>query len=189
MSDRARKPCVFFDRDGIANLAPPPEEYYVLSPERLFIIPEFLESLHIAREFGYVSVIVTNQKCVHRGLITMDGINEIHEALRDAINAKGLALLDIYACPFGDGHPDRKPNPGMLLRAAHEHHLDLTRSWMIGDSERDMQAGKAAGCAMNVFVNDHAQSQVADHCLKSMRALPAYLSRNLPRRSHLPDPT
>ncbi|MDA1044232.1 MAG: HAD-IIIA family hydrolase [Verrucomicrobia bacterium] len=181
MSAQPRKPCVFFDRDGIANVAPPPNEYYVLSPERLFVEPAFLECLRIAHEYGYVSVIVTNQKCVHRGLITMEGIDAIHDTLRTAVTQAGLELLDIYACPHGDGHPDRKPNPGMLLRAASDHNLDLTRSWMIGDSDRDIQAGKAAGCAINVFVNAHKQSQLADHCLPGMQALPDYLCIHLPR--------
>ena len=181
MRSPALRPCVFFDRDGIANVAPPPEEYYVLSPERLFIVPAFLDSLRVAQTQGYASVIVTNQKCVHRGLIDLEGVQAIHEKLRNAVIEAGVELLAIYVCPHGDGHPDKKPNPGMLLRAAQEHGLDLPRSWMIGDSERDMQAGKAAGCAVNIFVNAHTPSQVADHSLTQMGQLPDYLKQHLPQ--------
>lgn len=174
------KHCIFFDRDGIANVAPPPEEYYVLSPERLFVEPAFLDALQVAERRGYVSIIVTNQKCVHRGLITLEGIEAIHGKLRQAVADAGTQLLDIYVCPHDDGHPDRKPNPGMLLRAATDHDLDLARSWMIGDSERDVQAGRAAGCLSNVLVRQGDKATQADYRLQAMDALPGFLEKNLP---------
>lgn len=171
---------MFFDRDGIANVAPQDTEYYVLSPERLFIEDAFLDALRVVEQKGFVSVIVTNQKCVHRGLITMQGLDAIHDKLRRAVTGAGLALLDIYVSPHGGEHPDRKPAPGMLLRAAKDHSIDLGRSWMIGDSERDIQAGKAAGCAWTVFVNDTKSCDTADVSLGSINDLPGYLDKNLP---------
>lgn len=93
------KPCVFFDRDGIVNVAPPPDEYYVLSVARFFLIPEFLEALKIAAARGYASVIVTNQKCVAKGLLTTEGLDAIHAHLRQRVSAAGQTLHAIYACP------------------------------------------------------------------------------------------
>lgn len=174
------QPCVFFDRDGIANVDPPPHEYYVLGVDRLFIIPEFIESLRVVASRGYAAVIVTNQKCVAKGMLTPEGLDAIHAHLRRAVANAGTALLDIYACPFGDGHPDRKPQPGMLLRAAHDHGLDLARSWMIGDMERDMLAGRAAGCATTVLVSARVTSPAADHRVNAMRELPGFLHEHLP---------
>lgn len=175
------QPCVFFDRDGIVNVAPPPEEYYVLSIDRLFVIPEFLEALGVAEERGYASVIVTNQKCVEKGLITQAGLDAIHAHLQQVATKAGRKLRAIYACPHGGDHPDRKPNPGMLLRAAHDHHLDLARSWMIGDHARDMQAGRAARCAKTVLVGGHGDCPTADVCLAGMADLPQFLRRELPK--------
>lgn len=171
--------CVFFDRDGVANVAPPPEEYYVLSPERLFIQPAFLEALGVVEEKGWVAVLVTNQKSVHRGLITMEGVDAVHDHLRAVVHEHGRQLLDIYTCPHGDGHPDRKPNPGMLLRAAADHDLDLSSAWMVGDSERDIQAGQAAGCAVNVLVVPGDEPTAAEVHLQSMKELPDYLRTHL----------
>jgi histidinol-phosphate phosphatase family protein len=175
------KPCVFFDRDGIANVAPPPEEYYVLSVDRFFVVPEFLESLRIVADKGYPAVIVTNQKSVHRGLLTPEGLEDIHNHLRAAIKEAGAELLAIYSCPHGDGHPDRKPAPGMLLKAAEEHDLDLGRSWMIGDTPRDMQAGLAAGCPTNVLVGAEGDEDGgANYKLSGMSELPGFLEEKLP---------
>ncbi|NIP98846.1 MAG: HAD-IIIA family hydrolase, partial [Akkermansiaceae bacterium] len=161
------------------------EEYYVLSADRLFVMQEFLDALRVVLDRGYEAVVVTNQKSVHRGLITMEGIDEIHAHLRRVIDAAGLRLRDIYVAPHGDGHPDRKPNPGMLLRAASDHDLDLGRSWMIGDSERDIQAGLAAGCTTQVLVKDAHDETDADYRLLHMRELPGFLEEHLP---HLEEP-
>ena len=175
------KPCVFFDRDGIVNEPPSRDEYYVLRPEQFTIIPEFLQSLRVANDHGYEAVIVSNQLCVSKGMITMEEIDRIHEGLWKDVKHAGARLLGIYVCPHGGGHPDQKPNPGMLLRAASDHGLDLSAAWMIGDKDRDLQAGRAAGCAVNVLVSGTAESDVAHHHLQHMRDLPEFLEQNLPQ--------
>lgn len=176
------RPCVFFDRDGIVNVAPSPEEYYVLSVDRFLLVPAFVECLRVVKDRGYAAVIVTNQRGVHRGLITMDGIEEIHNHLRQALSDAGCELLDIYFSPHGDdAHPERKPNPGMLLRAAVDHGLDLSRSWMIGDSERDIAAGRNAGCSTTVLVLEGHNETDADYRLLDMNELPGFLEEHLPR--------
>jgi histidinol-phosphate phosphatase family protein len=178
----ADKPCVFFDRDGIVNVAPPPEEYYVLSLDRFFLVPEFLDALKVVRDKGYAAVIVTNQRAVDRGLITLEGLEEIHDHLRRTLSDANCELLDIYFSPHGDdAHPDRKPNPGMLLRAAEDHRLDLARSWMIGDSERDITAGRDAGCSTTVLVKEDHHDTEADYRLMNMGELPGFLEEHLPR--------
>ena len=146
------EPCII--RDGIANVSPTPEEYYVLSPERFFVVPAFLDALRLAAARGYATVIVTNQLGVGKGLLTPATLEAIHDRLWQAVHAAGATLTAIYACPHGGDHPDRKPNPGMLVRAAQEHHLDLARSWMIGDHERDIQAGRAAVKDHSIYVVD-----------------------------------
>lgn len=178
-----KRPCIFFDRDGIINRLPPPEEYYVLSPERFFLQPPFLEALRVVTDKGYPSVVVTNQKCVHRGLITREQLDAIHRAMEDRIRKAGLEFLAVYVCPHDDGHPDRKPNPGLLQRAAADHDLDLARSWMIGDAERDIQAGQAAGCATTLRVDDGTDPTAADFRLGSIEELASFLEDHLPART------
>ncbi|MFT5121812.1 MAG: D-glycero-D-manno-heptose 1,7-bisphosphate phosphatase [Verrucomicrobiales bacterium] len=146
------RPCIFFDRDGVVNLAPSADEYYVLSPERLFIQPAWLDALAIANQKGYAAVIVTNQKCVHKDLLTDAELEGIHQVVWEAVHTRGLVLDGIYSATRGDEDPDAKPKPGMLLKAAAEHDLDLQRSWMIGDSERDIEAGRRAGVAETVLI-------------------------------------
>ena len=93
-------------------------------------------------------VVVSNQRCVAKGLITTDELDSLHSRMRSEFEAAGARLDAIYYCPHEYEPPCacRKPQPGMLLEAAREHEIDLTRSWMIGDSEHDVEAGRAAGC-------------------------------------------
>jgi D-glycero-D-manno-heptose 1,7-bisphosphate phosphatase len=172
-------PCVFFDRDGVINTAPPPEMYYVLRVEDFHIQDGFIEALRLVRARGYEAVVVTNQKCVARGLITLEALRLIHDHLRTVLAEEGLSLTDIMVCPHGDDVCScRKPKPGMLLEAAERHQLDLGRSWMIGDSPRDMEAGRAAGCR-TVFVGRPGPGVGPDHVLPSMREAPAFLAEHL----------
>jgi D-glycero-D-manno-heptose 1,7-bisphosphate phosphatase len=174
------RPCIFFDRDGIANVSPTPAEYYVLSVDRFFVVPAFIESLRIVEARNYAAVIVTNQLGLEKGLLSPETLEAIHARLRAEVDAAGTQLLDIYVCPHAAPHPDRKPAPGMLLRAARDHGLDLSRSWMIGDAERDIAAGKAAGCACTLLVSAESGETQADYRLDTMDALPGFLRKHLP---------
>ena len=166
-------PCVFFDRDGIVNESPGPG--YVERVADFHLIPAFLEALAIAAERGYEAVIVTNQRGVGRGLMTAETLADIHAELRQSVQEAGLAVRDIYVCTANDNaHPNRKPNPGMLIEAAERHELDLSRSWMIGDNEKDVLAGKRAGCR-TILVNDGDASTDADHRVPTMAELAACL--------------
>ena len=169
-------PCIFFDRDGIVNESP--GAGYVERVEDFNILPEFIESLRLVSRRGYKAIIVTNQRCISSGIISEETLEAIHDHLRAELAEKGLSLDGIYHCPHSGDHPDRKPAPGMLLRAAREHHLDLKSSWMIGDSVRDVEAGKAAGCK-TILIKAGEKSEYADHQLASMRELPRFLKENL----------
>ena len=167
MSDR---PVVFFDRDGVINTAPSAEEYYVLSPDRLFLEPGFFEALHVVTNRGWDAVVITNQYAIGRGLLTEKGLEAIHQKLIQALAVEGLALAAIYHCPHGGDHPWRKPNPGMFFQAAEDLDLDLGTSWMIGDSPRDIKAADRAGCGTSVFIG--AQSDTgATHTIGTINEL------------------
>lgn len=170
-----QKKCVFFDRDGIVNESPGVRKY-VLDWDDFRLFPEFPECLRVARRHGYESAIVTNQRAVALGLISVGRLNAIHQRLRELLEKEHrLALLDIEYCPHDVGQCFcRKPEPGMLLKIAARHDIELGRSWMIGDSESDVEAGRRAGCR-TIRVGPSTIPSQADILLDSMRNLPARL--------------
>ena len=172
---QALRPCVFFDRDGIVNELPETSRY-VLHADSFVTIPHFFDALVVARAHGYSAVVVTNQKGVGSGLMTIEDLDAIHRELMDQVRARNLTVLDILVCTdTRDEHPWRKPNPGMLLEAAKRHRLDLRRSWMIGDNIKDIEAGGRAGCH-TILVSATATARSATHHLTSMRELPTLLA-------------
>ena len=183
----ATLPALFFDRDGIANIAPGPG--YVNALADFHIRPEFLQALQIAAARHWPCLVVTNQRGVARGLTPPAELDAMHTALRAAAAEVGAPLLDILVCTSADPtHPDRKPNPGLFQKAAAQYNLDLTRSWMIGDRESDVTAGLNAGCAVTVRVDDDGTAHRPDallptratYRLPTLAALPPLLAATLP---------
>ena len=150
-----KKKAVFLDRDGVLNL----EKNFISRPEEMELFDFVPEAVGCINRSGYLAVVVTNQSAIARNLCTIDELDAIHKKLETDLGYKGSWLDAIYYCPHhpDKGYPEenpeykidcdcRKPKTGMFLKAASEFHIDLTRSVMIGDSERDIQAGKNAGC-------------------------------------------
>ena len=178
MTSALRK-CVFFDRDGIVNVPPPKEKRYVLHWEDFHLMPEFVEALRVVHAKGYVAIIVTNQAGIGKGRMSQEALDQIHDHMLKLLRQHGVDLLDIMFCTSPDDqHPNRKPNPGMILDAVARHQLDLARSWMVGDQERDVVAGKRAGCK-TVLVHDGDKPTVADHRLTGISQLRAFLEKHL----------
>lgn len=145
------KPAVFLDRDGTLN----EEVDYLCEPERLAMIPGAARALARLNARGIPVVIVTNQSGIGRGKYGWRDFAAVMARMSELLALEGARFEAVYASPHhekGQGeyavadHPDRKPNPGMLLRAAEEHGLDLSRSWMVGDKAIDLEAGRRAGC-------------------------------------------
>lgn len=146
-------PAVFLDRDN--TLIDDPG--FIDHPDKVVLKPGALEAVRRFRTAGYRVVVASNQSGVARGLFDEKRLSQIHDRLKDLLRAGGAPLDAVYYCPYLDG-PEatveqfrkssdlRKPAPGMLTQAARELDLDLERSWMIGDSARDVQAGRRAGC-------------------------------------------
>ena len=140
------RPCIFFDRDGIVNESPGPG--YVERWEDFHLMAGFVAALKTVTHKGYPAVIITNQQGVAKGLYSEAVLNEMHENMRELLRADGLDVLDIFQCTHfaADDCACRKPKPGMIFSALETHHLERAGSWMIGDSEKDVEAGQAAGC-------------------------------------------
>ena len=174
----ASKPCVFFDRDGIVN-HPPTKARYVRHWGEFELIPEFIDALKVVSRAGYEAVVVTNQKGISTGQMTAENVQQIHDNLVELLKRHDIGLRDILICSAGDDrHPHRKPNPGMLIEAARRHDLDLARSWMVGDQEKDVEAGRRAGCK-TVLVKAGEQPTAADYRLQRMGELADFLEGHL----------
>jgi D-glycero-D-manno-heptose 1,7-bisphosphate phosphatase len=136
----------FLDRDGVLNRNAAPGEY-ILRWEELAVLPGVTEAIALLNRAGFVTVIVTNQRCVAKGLISAGDLESLHARLLAELSKSGAVLDAIYYCPHeANACECRKPKPGMLLRAASDLDVDLSASWMIGDSEIDLEAGQRAGC-------------------------------------------
>jgi D-glycero-D-manno-heptose 1,7-bisphosphate phosphatase len=147
------RPAVFLDRDETLIEDPG----FISDPDQVCLKPGATDAIRRWRRAGFAIIVVSNQSGVARGLITMEQLDAVHERLATLLAGHGAAVDAIYACPYLDG-PEavveryrrdselRKPKPGMLLQAAQERELDLSRSWMIGDRASDVEAGRLAGC-------------------------------------------
>jgi D-glycero-D-manno-heptose 1,7-bisphosphate phosphatase len=142
----ARRPTVILDRDGVLNERPPRAEY-VRTPADFRWLDGSLESLRMFTTSGYRIIVISNQAGIGRGVMTEADLAAVHERMvREAADAGGT-IDAIYHCPhdWDEGCTCRKPAPGMLFEAQHEHQLDLSRTPFIGDDERDGEAAAAAG--------------------------------------------
>lgn len=150
-----KQKAIFLDRDGTIN------KYvgFLRKPEELELTEDAAEAIKLINTSGYLAVIITNQPVIARGEVTWEGLDEIHNKMETELGKQGAYLDGIYFCPH---HPHkgyegeiyelkfdcecRKPKPGLLIKASEDLNIDLEKSWMIGDSDSDVQAGEAAGC-------------------------------------------
>lgn len=155
------RPAVFLDRDGVLNRTTVRDgvPYPPQTVEEVEILPGVVEALRELAARGLPLIVVTNQPDVARGRQTIEVVGRINTLL-----ASTLPLTAIYACYHDnrDACDCRKPKPGMLLRAAKEHGIDLTRSFMVGDRWGDIEAGRSAGC--KTFLIDLPYSQASRCC-------------------------
>ena len=137
---------VFLDRDGVINRNPP-NKGYVRKWEEFSFIPNARKAIRELTESGYRIIVITNQAGIGRGLYSEENLADIHSRMIAEIEKTGGTIDAVYYCPH---HPDagcecRKPKPGMLIRAAREYNIELSKAYFIGDVPTDIQAGQRAG--------------------------------------------
>lgn len=168
---------LFLDRDGIINHRI--IGGYVTKPEEFVLLDGIIEIFRWAKEHGYLTVIVTNQQGIGKGLMTEHDLAQVHAYMCSLLTEHGYAPDAIEFC--GDlantNSPRRKPAPGMLLDAAKKLDIDLSKSWMIGDSISDVQAGKNAG-TKTILVGEYSDIPEADvicgrieECLERLKGM------------------
>jgi histidinol-phosphate phosphatase family protein len=136
---------VFLDRDGTLNAD---SRDYIKNLDEFRLFPFTIEALKILSRCGFRLVIITNQACIAKGLTTVEKVQKIHDFITTEFRINGIILDGIFYCPH---HPDagcdcRKPKITNVLKAAKMNDIDLSKSWFIGDSKRDVETGKNAGC-------------------------------------------
>lgn len=154
---------VFLDRDGTIN------KYvgFLRNINDFKLIPGVAEAIKLLNSMGYLVIVITNQPVIARGEVTISELEEIHNKMETLLGLNGAYLDAIYYCPH---HPDsgyvgevselkfdcdcRKPKPGMLLKASKDFNIDLSASWMIGDSRNDIKAGISAGCKTVLLIGE-----------------------------------
>lgn len=170
---------VFLDRDGVINRKAPTEDEYITLWDEMEILPGVSQAIACLNRVGFKVIVVTNQRGVARGLITAAQLESIHERMCQHLAAAGARVDGIYYCPHELEPPCtcRKPKPGMLLHAARVHNVDLAISWMIGDSDKDIEAGKRAGCrTARISTDPKSNCTAADVIAPSlMSAIPRIL--------------
>jgi len=171
-------PCIFFDRDGIVNESPGPG--YVERWEDFHLQPGFVAALRTVTAKGYPSVVITNQQGVAKGLYSEEELQDIHGQFRAQLRTHGVDVLDIFYCPhYAADHCDcRKPKPGMFFQALEKYGTDLSNSWMIGDSEGDVESGHTAGCK-TIRVCAASEKTKADFRVGHIDEVAAILEREL----------
>lgn len=161
------RPAVFLDRDGTII----EDREYVRFPEEVALIPRAAEGIRKLREAGLPVFVVSNQSGIARGVLTERDVEEVNLRMIALLAVEGAGVDGIYLCPH---HPEgdepmyraececRKPKPGLLESAAREHELDLERSYLVGDSARDLEAGRAAGTKTVLVLTGNGRKTLGD---------------------------
>lgn len=173
------RPAVFFDRDGVVNVSP--GDGYVLRWEDFHFAPGIIKALALCKARGHATILITSQQGVGKGLMSQQHLNDIHGRMQDELAKHAAAFDGVYACTHRAGTCTcRKPSPEMILRAQKDHEIDLTRSWLVGDHDRDIQMAINAGVPRTIRVLSHHVPQVAaEITLEDTTQLLAQLTESL----------
>jgi D-glycero-D-manno-heptose 1,7-bisphosphate phosphatase len=177
MQTGALSKVVFIDRDGVINRDSPD---YIKSWEEFVFLPGSLGAFKRLTESGFAAIVITNQSAVGRRLISMAGLKRIHRKMKMAVQRNGGFIRDIYFCPHTPeaGCDCRKPKPGLICRAQQEHGIDLSKSYMVGDSAKDIECAHNAGCGCAILVMTGNGSQAREH-LSQKGVFPDYVASDL----------
>ena len=179
---------LFLDRDGVINV----EKSYVCRIADFEFTPGIFDLCGTAQELGFMPVVITNQAGIGRGYYTEDDFQHLTAWMGEQFHARGIRIARVYHCPY---HPtagvgdyrresfDRKPNPGMILRAETDFDLDVSRSVLVGDKDSDLEAGRAAGVGYNLRLLHEAGAVQAPERLEflTLAAIGVWLARTFGR--------
>lgn len=161
---------VLLDRDGTVLVDPP--DLRVDSVNKIKLFPDSIEALRYLADNGYGIIFITNQAAIGEGRITLDEFEFLHEKFKEMLRPSGIKIIATYFSPDVEGSTSkyRKPNPGMILRAADEYDFELADTYMIGDRQSDITAGIRAGTKTILVKTGNSEVEVpeADYTVKSL---------------------
>jgi histidinol-phosphate phosphatase family protein len=168
------RPVVFLDRDGVIN---EDRDDYVKNVDELVVFPYSPDSIARLNNAGYVVVVVSNQQCVAKGMMTCEQLEDIQREITRQVNASGGDIESFQHCTHlkSENCSCRKPKPGMLLKAIRDHQLDPEKGFMVGDNEKDIIAGRSVGCRSVLVMSGMATRETV--C--AMKDPPDYVAENL----------
>lgn len=172
INKKNKRPCIFIDRDGVIN----EDMGNFPSSDNFKLLKNVVKAVKKINESNYLAIVVTNQPMIAKGFVSVEEVEKTHKKLETLLGKENAFLNAIYYCPH---HPEkgfageipelkikcncRKPKPGMLKKAGKEFNIDIKASWIIGDSENDIKAGKAFGCkTVSINKNLNADYTAAD---------------------------
>lgn len=139
------KKAIFLDRDGVINKK---KSDHVKSVEEFQIFPFAIEAIKKINQLGFLVIIITNQSAINRGLMTHHDLDTIHQELQKSLKKNSGHVDAFYYCPHrsDENCTCRKPKSGLIKKAIDDFGINIENSWVIGDSEIDMEAGKSINC-------------------------------------------
>jgi putative toxin-antitoxin system antitoxin component (TIGR02293 family) len=162
--------CLFLDRDGVINAAPPAGEY-IRSWDGFRLLPEVVSWIRLFKAAGFLAIVLTNQRGIALGQYSEADLLALHEKMRAELAAQGAILDDIFYCPHAEGACNcRKPLPGMVNEAQRKWDIDLSASLLIGDGERDRLLAERCGIPF-ALVRD-GRVVATSHCLSPASITP-----------------
>ncbi len=187
-----KQKAIFLDRDGTIN------KYvgFLRDINEFELLPGVPDAISEINKMGYLCIVVTNQPVIARGEVTVEELDMIHKKMETLLGVQGAYIDAVYYCPH---HPDkgfageipalkivcecRKPKPGMLINAAKDFNIDLSKSWMIGDGENDIKAGLSAGCRTIRLNNDMLTApglidELEEYVAKDLKSAVDYIKKN-----------
>ena len=147
---------IFLDRDGTINV----DYGYVYEPERFVFMDGVFDFCRHAQELGYLIIVITSQSGIQRGYFTEADFAALTKHMIGKFAENGVTITDVFHCPSLLG-PDRKPEPGLFIKAKEKYDIDMAASVNIGDRERDLEAGRRAGVGRNVLFEGDFRALVA----------------------------
>jgi D-glycero-D-manno-heptose 1,7-bisphosphate phosphatase len=168
---------VFLDRDGTINRD---SHAYIKSWEEFEFIPGSLEAIKEFTTNGFVNIVITNQSAVPRKLISLKDLEFVHNMMMQTVASSGGEVKDVFYCPHmpGDDCDCRKPEPGLIYQAQKKYGIDLTTAVMVGDSAKDIECARRAGCGRAVLVKSGKDDDVEDE-LKTRQMRVDYVAKDL----------
>jgi D-glycero-D-manno-heptose 1,7-bisphosphate phosphatase len=177
--DREKTPrkVVFLDRDGVINLDSPD---YIKSWAEFEFLPGSLEAIKQLTLNGFDVIVITNQSVINRKMVAREDLDYIHNMIKNTVKSRGGEIKDIFFCPHTpeDGCDCRKPNPGLIYKAQQIHRIDIANTAMVGDSAKDIECARNAGCRYAVLVKT-GNGIIAEKVLADKNIYPDHVARDL----------